>query len=525
MHRRRLPRVHSFAPPSELVHACAPHAHLSAALSVRSLSRAPSHVGAARTPFQLPSLSPQNMAPAPFTAWDSTAKMSQTFSGGFQNATHVGESPTALGAFGSKSRRVLYETGNDAMTKEQAVSELEAAKNSDDIERLRSSIYRAKQFGVPRKKLDKADIVLQRLEVQQAIQAAREANDVETLRNTLRRAAHTGIDDRLLKEAQQHLEVLEAEEILIISMRNNVTGHLKKCIDVAEFKGARKELIAEARAIYDRSCAETKLAAAVRSGEAEKIQAAITEAETSGTSHKELEYAQSTLASLSEKPAEMKDPEKTQDDPVEQRLVVAINLRETGALLKAISLADRADKVAELEVEQAAKNGVELPPPKTHEALIADAQSLVAELEVCMQLPAAMRKRDRKKLRAVVEKAEACMKQRRVEFPDMAQAQNLLFLLDASETLREAMAAKTRDPVQLRAAVQEARHAGVEHTRIQKAEQALLGLQVREQLHEAIESSDPEQLSQVLHAAKASGLERREVEKAEQLLRSWLKRA
>lgn len=450
--------------------------------------------------------------------------MSRTFSGAFPSLHHASESPTGLGGLGSKSRRILYETGHDVMTKEQAVSELEDAKSSDDIEKLRSSLDCARRFKVPRKKLEKAEIVLHRLEMKKAIQAARDANDVESLRHSIRRAERTGIDPEVMTQAQQQLEVLEAEEMLVIAMRNNNTGHLKKCIDVAEFKGARKELTEEARAVYDRSLAGTKLATAVRSGEAREIQAAITEAETRGTSHKDIEYAQSALTSLSAKPAEIKNPETVKDDPVSQRLIVAINLRETGALLKAISLADTAAKVAALEVEMAANHGVELPPPKTHEGLIAEARSLVSELEVYMQLPTAMRKKDRKKLRTAVDKAEACMKERRVEFYDLPQARSLLFHLDASETLREAMAARTRDPFQLRAAVQVARDAGVERQRIEKAEQALLGLQIREQLWEAIEANDPGQLSEVLHGAKASGLEKREVEQAEQLLRSWSKR-
>eukprot|EP00930_Biecheleria_cincta_P027874 TRINITY_DN19495_c0_g1_i1.p1 TRINITY_DN19495_c0_g1~~TRINITY_DN19495_c0_g1_i1.p1 ORF type:complete len:532 (-),score=132.17 TRINITY_DN19495_c0_g1_i1:17-1612(-) len=525
MHRRKLPRVHSFAPSSERINARgAPYAHLSAALSVSSLSRSPSHGATARTPFQLPSLGPQNMVPGPFSAWDSAANMRQTFSEGFQNSQHVREGAKASGALGSPSRRLLFESGDGMMTKEQADAELAAAKSSGNIDRLKSSILLAQQHGVQRKKVGKADIVLKGLQVQQAIQAAREANDVETLRSAMRRAAHTeGMDDRFLKEARQHLEMLEAEEILRISMRNNVSDHLKKCIDIANSKGVRRDLVAEARALYERSMAERKLVAALQSGETKQIEAAIAEAQTNGTSEKEIEYAQSALTSLSAKQTENRAPE-VQDDPVEQRLIVAINLRETGALLKAILLADKADKVAELEVELAAKNGVELPPPKTHEALIAEAQVLVAELEVQMHLPVAMRKRDRKKLRAVVEKAEACMKEHRVEFLDLSQARSLLALLDASESLREAMASKTKDAAKLEAAIQVARDAGVEIARIRKAEQALLEHQMRDRLHEATESNDPDQLSKAIYAAK-SVLERREVEKAEQLLRNWSKRA
>ena len=77
---------------------------------------------------------------------------------------------------------------------------------------------------------------------------------------------------------------------------------------------------------------------------------------------------------------------------METRLRTAINLQETGALLKAIKLARRAD--------DALRGSPELQAHGLHESSIAEAEQLVAFLEVNLQLPSAIRARDQRKLKA-----------------------------------------------------------------------------------------------------------------------------
>eukprot|EP00435_Cladocopium_sp_Y103_P068257 s370_g31.t1 len=184
--------------------------------------------------------------------------------------------------------------------------------------------------------------------------------------------------------------------------------------------------------------------------------------------------------------------EKPQIDEVESRLRTAINLQETGALVKAIKLAKRSDDAVRENPEYAVGRC-------THEESIKEAEQLVAFLEVDLQLPRAIKARDHQKLKAVLTKASTWF----IENEDVTEGQIVLDQLESQEALR--LAINSRSEEQLMKAIEQATQHGVERVRttlgwapwqsrqedlvnglIQKAEASLAQLKASEQLALAV---------------------------------------
>ncbi|CAK9022293.1 unnamed protein product [Durusdinium trenchii] len=315
-----------------------------------------------------------------------------------------------------------------------------------------------------------------------------------------------------MESARHALQVLGTEEMLVIAMRNNVTGHLQKCIDVATARGGDPQLIKEAQEMMDKSNAERNLYAALAAPEAnkvEKLTAALEEATAAGVSVALIEEGKQALEVEKEK---VKEQNAAKDRPVidevESRLRTAIDLQETGALLKAIKLAKRADDAVRENPEYAIGR-------RTHEESIKEAEQLVAFLEVDLQLPRAIRSKDQQKLKAVLTKASTWS----IETEDVMQGQMLLGQIEAEDALRAAINSKSED--QLVKALEEASQRSVDRVRILKAEASLAQLRGSEQLALAIlECKDPETLEEAIQKAKEAGVPRSEVSKAEALVKS-----
>jgi len=312
--------------------------------------------------------------------------------------------------------------------------------------------------------------------------------------------------------ARHNLQVLGTEEMLQIAMRNNVTGHLQKCIAVASARGADDGLINQAQTMLDKTMAEKNLYAVMdgdKGQKVQKLQHAIEEATAAGVSPEEIEEAKQLLEVEKERVKEEEaSKEKPQIDEVESRLRTAINLQETGALLKAIKLAKRADDAVRENPEYAVGRC-------THEDSIKEAEQLVAELEVHLQLPGAIRSRDHQKLKAVLTKASTWS----IENEDVTQGQMLLDQIEAQDGLRTAI--NSRSEEQLMKAIDQASLHGVDRVRIQKAEASLAQLRASEQLALAIlECKDPETLEDAIQKAKEAGVPRSDVAKAESLVKS-----
>jgi len=394
---------------------------------------------------------------------------------------------------------------------QEAAAQLrQASETGTDSSQLSSAIADAKQAGVQQKKLTKAEVQLQLMETEEEVRRAMEAKDVEALRNVMRRARRLGLDVAGESgQAQKLLEVLEAEEMLQIAMRNNVTGHLKKCIDIAAFKGANETLIAEARALYNKSGIERTLISALNSGNCEKLEASLPDAKEAGVTGELLEEAQEFLTAFNEKKAK---PEKKESpkDQLEDALQLAIRMQQTGALQRAVKRARAAD-----EKNQRHDDTKNLP---THEASICEAEQLIAELEIGMQLPLALKRQDSKKIKEVLDKAHTW----NIETAEIQEANAMHAQLEVGEELRLAVNAKNKE--QLDAAIEKAIATGVDASKIQKAELALAQCRAREEIRMAIEESNFELLEAAVQGARAVNLPRSEVEKAETTAKTLRKR-
>ncbi|CAE7403869.1 unnamed protein product [Symbiodinium sp. CCMP2592] len=406
----------------------------------------------------------------------------------------------------------------DALAKEAALKEqvsrseakeaLDAAMAAQDTAQLEAAIELSRRAGTPSSRLVKAEFQLQKLYMQEMVERAAASHDAETLRSAVMRASRLGIDSATLAAAKKRLEVLTTEEMLRIAMRNNVTGHLQKCIDMAVFRKADDELIKQAQSLLEKSTAERALIAAMNSREVDKLTQAVEDAVSAGLPAADIEEAKQILAVEQEKAKERENiKEKPPKDEVEERLRTAINLQETGALLKAIKLAKRSDEAVRLNPEYAEGRS-------THEESIKEAEHLVVILEVDMQLPRAIRSKDQQKLKAVLTKAKTW----HIETEEVEQGEQLLSKIQADENLRLAIVSKSEE--QLVAALEEANKSGAERQRILKAEAALALLRGLRELREAIESKDPDWMEQAIQQAKESGVPRTEISKAEGLLKS-----
>lgn len=377
---------------------------------------------------------------------------------------------------------------------------------------MQNAIEEARRSGLPSSKLLRAEFELQKILAEEAVVSAQAARDVVALRSAVMRASRLGIDPDTMESARHALQVLGTEEMLVIAMRNNVTGHLQKCIDVATARGGDPQLIKEAQEMMDKSNAERNLYAALAAPEAnkvEKLTAALEEATAAGVSVALIEEGKQALEVEKEK---VKEQNAAKDRPVidevESRLRTAIDLQETGALLKAIKLAKRADDAVRENPEYAIGR-------RTHEESIKEAEQLVAFLEVDLQLPRAIRSKDQQKLKAVLTKASTWS----IETEDVMQGQMLLGQIEAEDALRAAINSKSED--QLVKALEEASQRSVDRVRILKAEASLAQLRGSEQLALAIlECKDPETLEEAIQKAKEAGVPRSEVSKAEALVKS-----
>lgn len=404
------------------------------------------------------------------------------------------------------------ETLKEPLSKADAQARLDAALAAKDVAQVQEAIEEAKRSGLPNSKLLGAEYELQRMMAQDAVVSAESSRDVVALRSAVMRASRLGIDQDTMDMARHSLQVLGTEEMLQIAMRNNVTGHLQKCIDVAQARGADSELIKKAQAMMDKSLAERNLYAVMGGGEekkVEKLTQAIEEATTAGVSPEEIEEAKQMLETEKERAKEKEaSKEKPQIDEVESRLRTAINLQETGALLKAIKLAKRADEAVRENPEYAVGRC-------THEESIKEAEQLVAFLEVDLQLPRAIKARDQQKLKAVLTKASTWS----IQNEDVTEGQIVLDQLESQEALR--LAINSRSEEQLMKAIEQATQHGVDRVRIQKAEAFLAQLRASEQLALAVlECKDPETLEDAIQRAKEAGVSRSEVTKAEALVKS-----
>lgn len=401
------------------------------------------------------------------------------------------------------------ETLKEPLSKADAQARLDAALAAKDVAQVQEAIEEAKRSGLPNSRLLGAEYELQRMMAQDAVVSAESSRDVVALRSAVMRL---GIDQDTMDMARHSLQVLGTEEMLQIAMRNNVTGHLQKCIDVAQARGADSELIKKAQAMMDKSLAERNLYAVMGGSEekkVEKLTQAIEEATAAGVSPEEIEEAKQMLETEKERAKEKEaSKEKPQIDEVESRLRTAINLQETGALLKAIKLAKRADEAVRENPEYAVGRC-------THEESIKEAEQLVAFLEVDLQLPRAIKARDQQKLKAVLTKASTWS----IQNEDVTEGQIVLDQLESQEALR--LAINSRSEEQLMKAIEQATQHGVDRVRIQKAEAFLAQLRASEQLALAVlECKDPETLEDAIQRAKEAGVSRSEVTKAEALVKS-----
>eukprot|EP00913_Durusdinium_trenchii_P001576 g1460.t1 len=189
--------------------------------------------------------------------------------------------------------------------------------------------------------------------------------------------------------------------------------------------------------------------------------------------------------------------------------------QETGALLKAIKLAKRADDAVRENPEYAIGR-------RTHEESIKEAEQLVAFLEVDLQLPRAIRSKDQQKLKdtcldepqcclygteAVLTKASTWS----IETEDVMQGQMLLGQIEAEDALRAAINSKSED--QLVKALEEASQRSVDRVRSGS------GPRGWSKVVQFI-SEDPETLEEAIQKAKEAGVPRSEVSKAEALVKS-----
>eukprot|EP00434_Breviolum_minutum_P040661 symbB.v1.2.036142.t1/scaffold5034.1/size31624/1 len=254
----------------------------------------------------------------------------------------------------------------EPLTKADAQARLDAALAAKDVAKVQEAIEEAKRAGLPSSKLLGAEFQLQRILAQNAVVSAQSSRDVVALRSAVMRASRLGIDQDTMDMARHNLQVLGTEEMLQIAMRNNVTGHLQKCIAVASARGADDGLI-------NQTMAEKNLYAVMdgdKGQKVQKLQHAIEEATAAGVSPEEIEEAKQLLEVEKERVKEEEAAkEKPQIDEVESRLRTAINLQETGALLKAIKLAKRADDAVRENPEYAVGRC-------THEDSIKEAEQL-----------------------------------------------------------------------------------------------------------------------------------------------------
>eukprot|EP00930_Biecheleria_cincta_P037566 TRINITY_DN25807_c0_g2_i1.p1 TRINITY_DN25807_c0_g2~~TRINITY_DN25807_c0_g2_i1.p1 ORF type:complete len:524 (+),score=136.54 TRINITY_DN25807_c0_g2_i1:123-1694(+) len=428
-------------------------------------------------------------------------------------------------------RRIAENPRNHMQEKWAALKALKLQMNLGERELepdgFREAVSEAKRCGVAQNKVTNAEVKLQEIESIEEIDAAREARDLPRLRravNSVHRFKALGERNekevfstaqlRRLDAAQETLETLEAEEMLKISMRNGVTGHLKKCIDMVVFKKGAPELVEEARIILKKSSAERELDKALRTDDVDKLEHAMEIGKDRGLPADDISYAQFRRDELKEEARQQLEREQKRaqpDDEHETRLRTAISLAETGALTKAIFLAKRADEA----FKQYSELGTRL-----HTESIAEAEQLLGELEVLLHLPAAIKRKDRNKLREVLEKAND-FGMTSFQTPILDEGQRLLSALDAEDVLTKALSAKVKDKKKIADALQHARDANSQPELLHKAERFFAQLQVRSQMHAAIDAQDEHALLDAIRQAAPVGLPRKEIIAAETIVAKW----
>jgi len=319
---------------------------------------------------------------------------------------------------------------------------------------------------------------------------------------------------RQIDEAQETLDTLEAEEMLKISMRNGVIGHLKKCIDMVVHTKGSQQLVEEARVILKKTSAERELDKALQTDDIDKIEYALELGKERGLPEDDLLYARSLTLELKEEARHQHQRADTSERPVdehEERLRTAISLAETGALTKAIFLAKRADEAFEQHPEFG---------NRLHTKSIAEAEQLLGELEVLLHLPPAMKRKDRKKLREVLVKADS-FGMTTYETPILDDGQRLLAALDAEDVLAKALSAKDKDEQEIVDALQRAREANSQPELLHKAERFFTQLQVRSQILAAIDAKDELALMEAIRNAGPAGLPRKDIVAAETVMAKW----
>lgn len=428
-------------------------------------------------------------------------------------------------------RRAVENPRNHMQEKRAALRALKVQMNLGEREMqpdgFREAVSEAKRCGVAQNKVTNAQVKLQEIESVEELDSSRDERDLPRLRravNTVNRFkaqgekmekdVYTKAQLRRLDAAQETLDTLESEEMLKISMRNGVTGHLKKCIDMVVFKNGSHELVEQARVILKRDKAEWELDKALKTDDVDKLEHAMEIGKDRGVSEEDISYAQTVRDELKEDAAYLLEKEQKRaqpEDEHETRLRTAISLAETGALTKAIFLAKRADEAFKQYSELGSR---------THEDSITEAEQLLGELEVLMHLPPAIKRKDRKRLREVLEKADD-FGMTAYHAPIIGEGQRLLIALDAEEFLTKALSAKVRDEQKIADALQQAREANSQPDLLYKAERFFAQLQVRSQMHAAIDAADEQALLEAIRKAAPAGLPRKEIIAAETIVAKW----
>lgn len=355
---------------------------------------------------------------------------------------------------------------------ERASEMLREATRKEDSSLLLTAIGEAKAAHMDKTYIAEATQLLQQIEAKESLKQITKGTDLQALKRAVAIAKANGAEvhfAQTLQEGEIKLEELEAEESLRCALHMPESGSLQLALRKAHVvrnpPERLKTLMAETQQMLEKVEAHRTLVHIMRNKDPDKIklQDAVEKAQAVGLTCPELDQAisfldvSSVVQSSSSRPSVVA---QTRTEEIQEQLIRAINLCESGGLRDAIKRAVSSDLESLPEVEHA--------------------KALLAVIEARRLLDAAVRGKtpNKAKLQEAIAAAVACG----LPPEQYSSAQQLLDLIEARESLSGAITSK--EPEKLFEAIKRAQWCGVERTKILKAEgilQSVLDKQAKEE--------------------------------------------
>lgn len=321
-------------------------------------------------------------------------------------------------------------------------------------------------------KLSREELSETRKALTEEVKELAKGDGLPQLRDAVQRARAAKVDRRDLEGAEKALKRLEAEESLRQALQAQDQDLLKKSLAWCKSVGkVNKALIDDAEKQLLRIRTEETLRTAMELQETGMLQMMIDEASYRGISKELVQQAQEMLQSVGRKGLAKKGSaplaggakSSSSDNVAENAASSVVQNEMTKALEDAITLGESGALKMALEPARQAKD----PPTE----LIERAERVLANVEASQALKGALRTKDPKQLKAAVDKAREADSQSELR----PRAEALLAQLQAREGLTAAI--KSKSEQELVDAVRAAKQANVERMRIEKAEKMLQQVQ------------------------------------------------